>query len=106
MDVGGEIELSRQAAILAVSDLLPIHPQVECRIYTIEDNEYLPSFPVFGDGKGAEVRPGLVRFFRSIRRVAFIEGIIRRQVTWETVTKHLPIAGNGNDIPIAGIEIW
>ena len=106
-EVGGEIEFGRQAAVLAVTNLFAVHPQVEGRIDAVEDDEHLPPLPACGDGKGGAVGSGFVGILLDMRRIALIKGIIRLPGS-AGGRSPAPAScwGQGCSIPLAEVEIW
>src|SRR5215207_4626682 len=105
MNIGGDVKFGGQAAILAVTNLFAVHPQVERGIYSIENDEDLSSIPVRWNGKGRPVGACFVGVLRNIGRIAFVERIVRVHVAWNTIPQDLPVARNGKQIPAARVEI-
>ena len=71
----GEVELGRAAAVLAVADLLPVHPEVEARGDAVERDPHAAAAPVGGHVEAVAVRADVVELVRDARRRAPAPGV-------------------------------
>ena len=115
LQIGCEIELRRGAAVLAIADRLPIHPEMKGRINAIKSQENLATNPLLRHGKSRAIRAGWVVISRDSRQVANVKGIgdigvDRRVIFINTLLGetglNLPVTGNGGAFPAGRSKGW
>ena len=102
LQIAGDIELGRRPAALAVTDLLPVDPDVHGRFDPGEVQEDLPAGPVSRHGERPPVGADRVVPVRDVGRV-LLERIDDVCVVREVIALHLPVGWHGNLGPVADV---
>ncbi len=114
LQIGRDVELCRDAALLAVPNLLPVHPHRTRRIDALEVQEHLRTGPGRRHTEAPPVAAGRVVVLRDGGQVVNREGIadvgVNGDVVFglavqELVAQHLPAAWHGDAVPTRIVEV-
>ena len=95
------IEMSRKAAVLAVSGQLTVDPAVESRLHTLEIQENVHALPSARQGELPDVGPHGIVVLGNIRRIRG-KGIARIRINRCVEPLQLPASGHPDIRPAAG----
>ena len=107
-----DIELRVVVRSLAVTDFLPVHPEIHGAVDTIEMDKNFTPFPIVRDIEVAAVRTDRIRFVHD--RISFLSLYKRRVVAvWigdvrinrSAVPIHFPIGRNRNFFPAGNVVV-
>ena len=108
------VELCRRSGILAIAHPLPINPDVHGRLHTAEVQDEILIKHLARNSDEGDVRSHRVAMAISIpleRRLArhtrcvLLKGVRRISVDRQAIILHLPIAWNGNEVPLADVVV-
>ena len=108
LDVGRQVELGFELAILAVSDVFAIDPQIDIGRDRTKMGHYGASLPRLGNQDGAAVGAHMIVAHRHLRRVAVelvAPGVADVDVLRVAVAVELPEAGHGHGGPGGVVEV-
>ncbi len=103
--IGRQVELRREPAVLAVADLLAVHPEIEGGIDAVEDDEDPATGPPRGDGEGGAIAAHGVVILGHLGHVVWGKGILDVCVHRRPVALQLPVGGHGDRVPTTGVEV-
>ena len=100
----GDVEFGRGPAVLAVPRELAVDPDIEGGVDAVKMEKDLPAGPRAGHGEFAPVRAHRIAVVRDPRRVGR-KRIVLVEVDGHIVALELPVAGNADVLPAAGVEV-
>jgi len=103
LQVGRDVELGGQAAILTVADHLAVDPDIEGRIRSAKDHKDLPPLPTLWQNEGGAIAAHLIGLVGHARHIVGWEGILHIDIERDAIALQLPVAGHGDGLPVRGI---
>ncbi len=106
LQVRGDVELRRRAAVLAVAQLVPVDPRVEGRVHAVEMQQDLPALPRRRHG---EVHAVAAHRIELVRRGGRLRSVLRERINnvgvdGDVEAVHLP-AGRHRHVAPGGVAV-